>query len=189
MPDEKVNVSSSHFYSPIYHDSIFLFLCLNPKFTDKGEKQFGIFDILSLSYFGSSGRYATVFTMSILGKYHNLVAVYPYAAIVVLVSTWLSFSFLAWTISRHVCPFRFPLLAGTITTILFIAGVPDPAQTFYWLAGSFTYQLGNVFLILFIALCIRRETATDGKSFRAIILLLSACLTVAAIGSMEHGIR
>lgn len=148
-------------------------------------RQLGIFDILSQSYFGSSGRYATVFTMSLFGKYGNIVAVYPYAAIVALVSTWLSFSFLAWTISRHVCPFRFPLLAGAIATILFIAGTPDPAQTFYWLAGSFTYQIGNIFLILFIALCIRRETASDGKSLRAVILLLSAGLTVAAIGSNE----
>ncbi|HNY50493.1 MAG TPA: DUF6056 family protein [Smithella sp.] len=148
-------------------------------------RKLGIFDILSLSYFGSSGRYATVFTMSLLGGYDNIVAVYPYAAIVVLVSTWLSFSFLAWTISRHVCPFRFPFLTGAIATILFIAGVPDPAQTFYWLAGSFTYQIGNVFSILFIALCIRRETASDDQSLRALILLLSAGLTVAAIGSNE----
>ena len=148
-------------------------------------RQLDIFDILSLSYFGSSGRYATVFTMSLFGKYHNLVAVYPYAAMVVLVSTWISFSLLAWSISRHVYPFRFPLLAGAIATILFIAGIPDPAQTFYWLAGSFTYQMGNVFLTLFIALCIRREMAPDGKSLRSMILLLSACLIVAAIGSNE----
>lgn len=148
-------------------------------------RQFGILDILSQSYFGSSGRYATVFTMSPFGKYDNIVGVYPYAAIVVLVSTWLSFSFLAWTISRHVCPFRFPFLAGAIATMLFIAGTPDPAQTFYWLAGSFTYQMGNVFSILFIALCIRRETATDGKASRSVLLLLSAGLTIAAIGSNE----
>jgi hypothetical protein len=148
-------------------------------------RQLGFRDALSFWYFNWSGRYTSNLILSVFGASGNIVAVYPYAAMFVLVSTWLSFSFLAWTIARHIFSFRFPLLAGAIATILFIAGTPDPAQTFYWVTGSFEYQLGNVFLILLIALFIRREAAADGKPLRTVILLLSALLTVAATGANE----
>jgi hypothetical protein len=154
--------------------------CLATKVRDLGFR-----DALSFWYFNWSGRYTSNFTLSVFGSFGNIVAVYPYAAMFVLVSTWLSFSFLAWTIARQVYYFRFPLLAGAIATILFIAGTPDPAQTFYWVASSFAYQLSNVFLILLTAFCIRREAAADGKLLRTVILLLSALLTVAATGANE----
>ena len=148
-------------------------------------KQLGFFNAQSFWYLNWSGRYMSNLTRSAFGTSGNIVQSYPYASMLVLVSTWLSFSFLAWTIARCIVSFRVPLLVGAIATMLFIAGTPDPAQTFYWVSGSFTYQLSNVFMILLIAMLIRRETGLDRQPWRALILLLSSLLTIAAIGGNE----
>jgi len=77
---------------------------------------------------------------------------------------------------------RATLLVAAIVTVLFFSATPDPAQTFYWLTGSLTYQLGNVLFVLLIALLVRRETRDD---FALVTFAASAVLVVGAIGSNE----
>ena len=148
-------------------------------------RELGFFQAVSFWYFNWAGRYTSNFTLSIFGALGDVVLVYPYAAIFVFAATWLAFCFLARTISRCIIFFRFPLITGTIATVLFLTAVPDPAQTFYWVSGSFTYQLGNVFVIFLVALMIRREKAPEGLPARAFGLLGSAVFAVAAIGANE----
>lgn len=148
-------------------------------------RQLGFFDALSFWYFQWSGRYTSNLTLSAFGALGDIVQIYPYAAIFILVSTWLSFSFLAATVSRCIFFFRFHLLVGAIATIIFLSATPDPAQTFYWVVGSFENQLANIFLTILIALIIRRETVWDRPPWSGIVLLLSVLLMMATIGTNE----
>lgn len=76
------------------------------------------------------------------------------------------------------------LVAG-IASIVFFSGVPDPAQTYYWLSGTFTYQLGNIALILMIALLIRAERALVRQTTALFSGLVAACCALVAAGANE----
>jgi len=147
-------------------------------------RQLGFFDALSYWYHHWSGRYTSNASLSVLGALGDIVKFYPLAAVFILASTWFSFYFMAKTLAR-IIPSTLPVVVGTIATVIFISACPDPAQTFYWATGSFTYQLGNVLVILLVALIIRRETTFNQQPLSGFLLFLSAILTIAAIGTNE----
>lgn len=147
-------------------------------------RQLGFFDALSYWYFHWSGRYTSNFSLSAFGAMGDIVKFYPLAAISVFMATWLSFCYLAFCLAK-IIPFSLALVVGTIATVIFISACPDPAQTFYWASGSFTYQLGNVLVILLVALILRREFIVKQQVLRGFILFFSALLTIAAIGANE----
>jgi hypothetical protein len=73
-----------------------------------------------------------------------------------------------------------------VLTVLFVSGTPDPAQTVYWLSGSFTYQLGNVAIVLLAATLVLRERLGGVAGLRGTARFASACAcAVAAIGANE----
>jgi hypothetical protein len=132
-----------------------------------------------------AGRYTFNATSTALFMLGDLFQVYRRAPVVLLIATWLSFSFLTARIARGRLPTPFGLLLGGIWTLLFIAGVPDPAQTFYWMPGSFPYQMANVFLTVLLGLLIWRETTAESEFPRRLIFVVSSLLVAAIIGTNE----
>jgi hypothetical protein len=102
-----------------------------------------------------------------------------------LAGTWLSFSFLTAKIAQGQLPLFYSALTGGVVTVLFIAGIPDPAQTFYWIGGSFTYQLPNTLLVVLLGLLLWRETTATGRRLCITLLAVSSGLVIAIVGSNE----
>ncbi len=133
-----------------------------------------------------SGRYTlnSVWTAIMLSG--DIVHTYRFPPIILLIATGLGFSFLTAKIahSYHLSA-PFVLLLGGVWTVLFIAGAPDPAQTFYWLGGSITYQMANIFLIFLLGLLVWRETTATNSKLRTWIFMLSSLLVITTVGANE----
>lgn len=148
-------------------------------------RDLGFFGSLAFWYEHWSGRYTLHSTWSAILTPPDIFQTYRLAPIILLVATWLSFSFLISKIAQGYLLTRWILLIGGIISLLFIAGVPDIAQTFYWMGGSITYQLANILLLLLLGLLIWRETAANNSRLRILMFWLSGLLVVAIIGTNE----
>jgi len=132
-----------------------------------------------------SGRYSlnSVWTAIMLAG--DVIHFYRFPPIILLIATWLSFSFLTARITQGQVSTSFALLLGGVWTVLFIAGAPDIAQTFYWLGGSITYQMANIFLIILLGLLVWRETTAKSNPLRTWLFLFSSLLVIATVGANE----
>jgi hypothetical protein len=137
-------------------------------------------------YRGWSGRFVATGAISAFAAAGDLLALYPLAAVLVLVSTLAAFLVLVASVQTAGTSRSATAVAAAVLTILFIAGTPDLAQTFYWLSGSFTYQLGNVAIVLLAASLVRRERLGRDAGPSGAVLFAAACAcAVAAVGSNE----
>jgi len=148
-------------------------------------KQLGFMRVQAFWYEHWSGRYTLNMAWTALMMSGDISQIYRYPPMILLVSTWLGFCFLTARITQRHLSIPFILLLGGIETLLFISGVPDPAQTFYWIGGSFTYQMANIFLIFLLGLLLWRETTAKNQPLRILIFFLSSLLVVATIGVNE----
>lgn len=148
-------------------------------------KQLGFIEAQVFWYQHWSGRYMlnlvyTAFTLS-----GDIFKIYRFPPIILLVSTWLGFAFLTAKIAQSKLSIPLVFLLGGVCTILFIAGAPDVAQTFYWPGGSFTYQIPNVLFVFLLGLLIWRETTAKNSNLRILLFLLSGLLVIIIIGANE----
>lgn len=132
-----------------------------------------------------SGRYTLNAVWTALMTPADMVTAYRFPPMILLVSTWLGFSFLLDRMARGQLGKLFSLLLGGIATALFIAGIPDVAQTFYWQGGSITYQLANVLLLFLAGLLAWRETTAKSRGLQILIFWIAGGLTIAIIGANE----
>ena len=148
-------------------------------------RQLGFFGAQAFWYEHWSGRYSlnSVWTAIMLAG--DIVHLYRFPPIILLIATWLSFFFLTYRIAQGQVSTSFALLLGGVWTVLFIAGTPDPAQTFYWLGGSITYQMANILLIFLLGLLVWRETTAKNHKLRTWIFILSSLLVIATVGANE----
>ncbi|MDG4552551.1 MAG: DUF6056 family protein [Candidatus Contendobacter sp.] len=148
-------------------------------------RQFGFIGTQEFWYKNWSGRYTLNFAYTLFTLSGDIFKIYYFPPIVLLISTWLGFCFLAAKIAQgHLSAF-FILLIGGTCTVLFISGTPNIAQTFYWPGGSFTYQIPNTLLIFLLGLLIWRETTAIGNNTQTVIFFLSSLLVIAIIGANE----
>lgn len=149
-------------------------------------RQLGFGGAQAYWYNNWTGRYVSTAAIGAFVAGGDLVESYRFAPIGVLLLTLASFAFLVWSLGRDQHSRRVVLLAAGVMTVLFVAGMPDPAQTFYWLSGSFIYQLGNVFFVVLVALLIWRETRSTAKQYQFVLAFIASALAaVATIGSNE----
>ena len=148
-------------------------------------RQFGFIGAQAFWYEHWSGRYTLNFAYTAFSLSGDIFKIYHYPPIILLISTWLGFSFLTAKIAQGHVSKASVLLIGVVCTVLFISGTPNIAQTFYWPGGSFTYQIPNVLLIFLLGLLVWRETAAIGKNTRILIFSLSSLLVITIIGANE----
>ena len=148
-------------------------------------RDLGFFGAQVFWYEQWSGRYTLNLIWTAFMLSGDVFHTYRFPPIILLITTWLSASFLIAKIAQGHISIFLTLLFGGVVTLLFIAGVPDPAQTFYWLGGSFTYQMPNVFLILLLGLLIWRETTASNKKLQRLIFIIASLLVIAIIGANE----
>lgn len=148
-------------------------------------KQLGFIGAQAFWYEHWSGRYTLGFVYTVFMLSGDIFKIYHWPPIAFLVGTWLSFSFLTAKIAQGHFSKLFIFLLGGIWTVLFIAGTPNIAQTFYWPGGSFTYQIPNIMLIFLLGLLIWRETTATSKNTRILAFSLSSLLVILIIGANE----
>ncbi|NIV73699.1 MAG: hypothetical protein GWN37_02355 [Gammaproteobacteria bacterium] len=132
-------------------------------------------------YLGWSGRYFSIFLHSNYPNWFGMFEGYRYIAYVLLAGTFVAAAFAGAQALRM--PFlrltNLSLAAAFLT--LFVLTTPQVSTAFYWLAGAFTYQLGNILLLIVLALCIQAlKNAGQVRTY----VLLGLALT-AAIGCNE----
>lgn len=148
-------------------------------------RDLGFFEAQAFWYQHWSGRYTLNAVWTALMTPADMVTAYRFPPMVLLVSTWLGFSFLLDRMIQGQLGKSFSLLLGGLATVLFIAGIPDVAQTFYWQGGSITYQLANVLLLFLTGLLVWRETTATGRRWRTLLFGMSGLLVVAIVGANE----
>lgn len=131
------------------------------------------------------GRYASNAALIGFTALGDLRATYPLVGALAHLLTFLAFLLLAHEILRESVPITQRCLLAGIASIIFFSGVPDPAQTYYWLSGALTYQLGNVAFLMMIALLIRTERTTSSGHTPLLSPAIAACFALIAIGSNE----
>ncbi len=148
-------------------------------------KQLGLIGAQAFWYEQWSGRYTLNLVWTVFMLSGDIFKTYRFPAMVLLLSTWLGMSFLIARVIQGYFSTAFIMLLGGVGTVLFIAGTPDPAQTFYWLGGSFTYQIPNILLTFLLGLLIWRETTAKDNYLQILIFILSSILTIIIIGANE----
>lgn len=148
-------------------------------------KQLGFLAAQEFWYQHWSGRYSLNAVWTAILSAADIVQIYRFPPMLLLIATWLSFAWLIASAFQQGLTTRGALLWGGVAAALFIAGAPDPAQTFYWLGGSITYQMANIFLLLLLGLLIRRETTARTRRSRRALFALCGLLVIAIIGANE----
>lgn len=148
-------------------------------------RDLGFFKALVFWYAHWSGRYTLHSVWTLILTPQDIFQIYRITPIVLLVLTWLSFSFLIARITQGRLSTGFSLLLGGVGAVLFIAGIPDVAQTFYWMGGSITYQLANILLLFLLGLLVWRETTAKDHWLQTLIFWLASFLAAAIIGTNE----
>lgn len=137
-------------------------------------------------YLGWSGRFTATALISAFALLGDIHAFYPLAPASVLALTWLSFFALTKAVAGSGQSSVLVIAAASALSVIFLAGLPDVAQTVYWVAGSFTYQFGNVCLLALCALVAGRELSGDSGAIRAALRFFgSAVAALAGVGSNE----
>lgn len=148
-------------------------------------RELGFFGAQQFWYQHWAGRYTLNLAYTAFSLSGDLFRLYRYPPMMFFIATWLGFTFLLSRLAQGRLSHSALLTIGGIATVLFIAGTPDVAQTFYWPGGSFTYQIPNILTLFLLGLLIWRETTACTQTLWRLIALLAALLTVLIIGANE----
>ncbi len=145
----------------------------------------GIMGTQELYYNEWSGRYMSTFLISTLNPLSygciNLGFLHP---LVLLLGTSISLKFLINTIINYFQLDISKILSYSILLFFYLNYLPDVGETFYWLAGAYTYQVPLIFLMIYVALLIKIfKIDSFGKNARDFIFAIF-CLFV-ILGSNE----
>lgn len=148
-------------------------------------KELGFWPAQLRSYDTWTGRYVATLVISAVVASPDLLTAARVVPVAILAGTFLAFWFLCTVLAPRAWPRSAASLAAAVLTALYIAGTPDPAQTFFWTSGAMTYQLAVIATVLLIALVASLELRELSRAASAGVTLLSAALIVAAAGSNE----
>lgn len=148
-------------------------------------RDYGILGTQSYYYHEWSGRYMATFLISTLNPLSygniNLGFLHP---LTLLIGTALSLKFLIDTLINYFKLDLSKILCYSIFLFFYLNYLPDVGETFYWMAGAYTYQVPIIFLMIYIGLLIKIIKINSAtKNFRDVILAL-ICLFI-ILGSNE----
>lgn len=133
-----------------------------------------------------SGRYTANALLSGFGALHALDRGYESAGVLAVATTVAAFFALVSSVVGRRQSLGTRVAASLAITVLFLAGLPDIAQTIYWATGSLTYESGNVALLFLLALLARMERSGPLTwPLSVLVIALAGALAVFAIGTNE----
>lgn len=151
----------------------------------KAYQDYGILGTQTHYYETWSGRYTATFLISTLNPvsygYLNLAFLHP---LLLLVATIFSFKFFTDEVVKVFKLKISKLLFLAVLLFFYLNYLPDIGESFYWMAGAYTYQVPVIFLLLYLTLLSKIFT-TDSKSSRLIKSVLAMFCLIIIIGSNE----
>lgn len=133
-----------------------------------------------------SGRFASTALISVIPLAGDIAHTYSRVLVVAQLVTMAGLFLFLYSLLRQRIPFRYVLLTSMTAYVIFLTGLPDIAQYLYWTMGIVDYALGNVALLLLLAIAAKRELG--GKTNGVLTLLLfvtAATLVIIAAGTNE----
>jgi hypothetical protein len=143
--------------------------------------ELGFFEAQKHSYQTVNGRYTATAGIDAFALLGDIVTRYPLAPALLLLSTFAAFGLLVSIVAQNRFTLGDRLLAAGALALVYVSMTPDPAQTFYWLAGGATYQVGNILFTVLVALLVALETRPRGSAVRRAALFVAASVCVVAI--------
>ncbi len=114
------------------------------------SKENRLFPLLIKEYNGWSGRYGSnVFVFSNPLVYDSLLG-YKLAPIAIILGTMVSFFIFIKGMMNQIFSTVKIIAFACLLTLLFLYQMPVIADGIYWYTGAVTYQLGNIFLLMYI---------------------------------------
>lgn len=150
--------------------------------------QHGFLGAQSWWYTNWCGRFVSTAVLSALPAKFDLIAVYPWVCLGLLVAqmaaTWWFLAAVGRAASERFNILRFHGAAAIVLPALYVTQMPSPREGFYWLSGAMTYQLPTILGLCLgaLGLSIRRETSRLGIAWRTVA---AALLALAVAGCNE----
>ncbi|HXE95466.1 MAG TPA: DUF6056 family protein [Dongiaceae bacterium] len=132
-----------------------------------------------------TGRYASTAAISAFVACFDFMKYYWLIPSFLIPATFASFYLFVYIAGMGLVTNKQAAFAGVILLSLYLSEVPTPAETFYWLAGGFTYQLGNILYLVSLAVLIRIVTDPAKSKLPCIMLI---CLLVTGISGFNETI-
>lgn len=132
-----------------------------------------------------SGRYtANIFVLTGPLSFNSLV-IYKIIPIILIMLTVGGFSFLLKSIIGKGITTLDNYIISISLGLLYLYQMPTIGEGFYWYTGSVTYQLGNIFAIIYLSLLFRLSEKNYLLSNKIIHLALTSSIAFVAIGFNE----
>lgn len=148
-------------------------------------RELGVWDSLVKNYLLWSGGYTSTLISGVIAGKTNLIEIYKFLPMSLLIATILSASFFLSVLFRIKLSNPWVWLGGLGYSLLFISIMPAVVSGFYWFNGAVTYQLANICLLLIFTECLRLiDMSTHGK-VRASAFIPLAIFIVIGIGCTE----
>ena len=132
-----------------------------------------------------SGRYtANIFVLTGPLSFNSLV-IYKIIPIILIMLTISGFSFMLKSIIGKGITTLDNYIISISLGLLYLHQMPTIGEGFYWYTGSVTYQLGNIFAIIYLSLLFRLSEKNYLLSNKIIHLALTSSIALVAIGFNE----
>jgi len=183
-----MNISAIAAFAVLVLPLMYVCLFANPqnddfRFAEKAS-EFGYIGKNLFWYDRWIGRFAStaILTMNLPGI--DLVMASKLCSALVVISLFMAvFLFLYSIFFEAYSPLKI-FFATTVMFSIYVSKVPDITQGFYWMAGSVTYQVGNIFMLAIFGVLILLKKSSDKKKLR-VYGFISFVLVFVASGTNE----
>lgn len=164
---------------------IYLSFFANPAADDftyahKG-KALDFFSTLINEYLNWNGRYTSNVFVLINPITFNSFLLYKLIPVFIIVLTFLSYLLFVKTLFRHLFSKINSCIISLLLSLLFIYQMPIISEGVYWYTGAVTYQLGNIFSLVFISLLVqyvKKKFLFENNKIHLLILTLMLIFTI-----------
>ena len=143
-----------------------------------------LWDIQKTSYTEIDGRYFFTLLRRLNPMFHNSFHAYKIYPVLLLVFFLLSVFILLRTALKSCFLNIDILIISLLLVVLYLTKMPSTAQGLYWFTGCTIYQVPNILCLIFLT-AVLKIAGTEKRISRAFLIVLSAVLCFAIIGSNE----
>lgn len=137
-------------------------------------------------YYSWSGRYSANAFMSLISLNGDINDAYTRVLIAAQLATLAAIFLLLRSLLQKRYPLSHILLASLTTYVIFLTGLPDVAQYVYWTMGVADYALGNITVLLLLAIGAQRELGSiSNRGLPILRFVIAAVLSIIAVGTNE----
>ena len=125
-----------------------------------------------------TGRYSSTAIISAFVLFFDILTQYWLVPSVLMLLTYASFYLFIYNVGVGIISKKQSAFLSLTLFALYLSGVPSPAQTFYWLSGAITYQLGNICLLVLLSI-LAKYLAT--QRFVTSYKIIAVCCTFVTV--------